>query len=151
MIDLAEKDQWYLSGTVQSLAYEFIRKYDLDDLQTDSLVQLIANSLAREIFTGLQIKKDWGDFAYVLYLGPQKQKEYLSLIHPELFDDMIYRLELMYKREDRVVEGWFIKAIVYDNLGPFDHDRLEEIISSVYLWFLDNSEYVVYVLNKEAL
>lgn len=149
MIDLSDKNIWYAKGTAKSIAYEYISRYELTDEQTDYLYFMICSLLIERLFESFEIKEDPESYARMLYHGEKAMVGYIATAAPELFDSKIFKLSLLMKDRERVVEDYFYETVLRNNTDRYSYEDYKEYMRDIYMDLIEYKEDLVRAVRNK--
>ena len=140
MIDLSDKSDWYLKGISKAIAYEYIREYDLSDVEIACLYKYVCAYLIATLFDEFKISDDPVEYASILYHGEKAILGYLGTVDPKLMDDKVFKLELLAKDRERVLEDYYLYKVSSLLGKDFDYERYDDAIEDVFTYLVTQKE-----------
>lgn len=137
---MLDTSNWFRKGLIKSLAYEYLQEYDLTDDQIEKLCHYLSMIFINEIYDYYHIDEDIEAPACSLYKSQEDQEAYLNRYHPDIFEDKIFKLTLLYKDRERVIEDYYLHYLICDHIGGYDYDDNKELIRDIYCFALENKE-----------
>ncbi|MBQ9036086.1 MAG: hypothetical protein IJ115_01305 [Erysipelotrichaceae bacterium] len=150
MTDLSDKDSWYLKGTSKAIAYEYLKEYDLSDEMADGLYRYICSYLIVSLFDYFKIVEDPFDYANMLYHGEKAMLGFIGTVDPDILEDKSFKLELLTKDRERVIEDRYLYTLVRSKAEKFDYELFDDLISETFMYLITDKEYTLQMAKESS-